>query len=52
MVYGELGRVPVSIKIKSRMVYFLGKVYGRKEIYSLYEIWEKYEIGKKYEKIL
>ena len=49
MVYGELGRVPVPIKIKSRMVNFWGKVLnGKKEIYSLYEIGEKYEIGKKY----
>ena len=47
MVYGELGRVPVSIKIKSRMVNFWGKVLnGKKEIYSLYEIGKNTRLGK------
>ena len=48
MVYNELGRVPVSIKIKSRMVNFCDKVLnGKKEklSYTLYSVlirdWEK-----------
>ena len=48
MVYTELGRVPVSIKIKSRIVNFCDKVLnGKKEklSYTLYSVlirdWEK-----------
>ena len=48
MVYGELGRVPVSIKIISRMVTFWGKVLNCKQeelSYTLCSVlirdWEK-----------